>query len=129
MNTLWLDRCGSLASAACATHCFLFAVLPSIVSAMGMEFLSHEAIEWSLFTLAIGLALTTAVNGYRSLRAPWLLGGFGLGAAVLLAGRLGEAFELYGGGAGLAIAGGLVLAVSHLASLRELQSQRSTCCE
>ena len=129
MKTLWLDRCGSLASAACATHCFLFAILPSIVSILGIEFLAHEAIEWSLFTLALGLALATAVSGYRSLRSPWLLGGFGVGAAVLLAGRLGEAFELYGGGAALAIAGGLVLAFSHLASLRELKVQRNSCCE
>ncbi|MFT5686326.1 MAG: hypothetical protein ACI8RZ_007282 [Myxococcota bacterium] len=126
MNTVWMDRLGSVASAACAAHCFVLAAIPSIISVLGLNALTHEAFEWGFFTLAVGCALVAAVLGYRIHRTRWLLTGFGVGVLVLLAGRLGEALALYEGGAFLAVLGGGLLATSHVVSLRQTREQ--ACC-
>lgn len=126
MNTLWMDRLGSLASATCAAHCFVLAALPSLISVLGLEVLAHEGFEWGFFALAIGFALVAALLGYRIHRTRWLLTGFGAGMLVLIAGRFGEAFALYEGGAVLAVVGGALLATSHILSLRQIR--RQACC-
>ncbi len=123
MNTTWTDRLGSVASTACAAHCFVLAVVPSLISALGLTVLAHEAFEWGFFALAISFALVAAVVGYQSHRTRWLMAGFGVGILVLTAGRLGEALALYEGGAALAVIGGSILVVSHLLSLRQARKQ------
>jgi hypothetical protein len=126
MNTLWTDRLGGVASAACATHCFVLAVLPSLVNVLGLNVLAHEAFEWGFFSLAVSIALVASFVGYQIHRTWWLLAGFGFGILVLVAGRLGEALALYEGGAALSAIGGGLLAASHVVSLR--QRRKLACC-
>ncbi|CAN0459862.1 unnamed protein product, partial [Ectocarpus fasciculatus] len=114
---MWMDRLGSVASAACAAHCLMLAVLPSLIATLGLSVLSHEAFEWGFFALAVGFAIVSGVLAYRLHRTRWVLAGFGAGVLILLAGRLGEALALYEGGAIVAVLGGALLATSHLVSL------------
>ena len=123
MNITWTDRLGSVASATCAAHCFLLSVLPSLISALGLTVLAHEAFEWGFFALAVSFALAAAVISYQSSRTRWLLAGFGAGIIVIVAGRLGEALALYEGGAALSVLGGVLLAASHVASIRQARRQ------
>jgi hypothetical protein len=93
---------------------------------LGISFLAHESFEWIFFTLAVVFALAAGLISYRTHRTWWVLAGFGVGVLVLLAGRLGEAFALYEGGAVLAVIGGALLATTHLVNLR--QARRRACC-
>ena len=126
MNTLWMDRLGSVASATCAAHCLLFAALPSLISLLGLHFLAHEAFEWGFFVLAVSFAIAAGMSGYRTHRNVWLFAGFGVGVLVLIAGRLGEALALYEGGGFVAILGGSILVASHLMSLRRARQRVSS---
>ena len=56
-----------------------------------------------------------------------VLAGFGLGILVLVAGRLGEALELYEGGAILAITGGSLLVAAHVASTMRTRACQEAC--
>jgi len=42
MNTLWMERRGSMASVACAAHRSVLAAKPSIISVLGLNVLSHR---------------------------------------------------------------------------------------
>ena len=72
---------------------------------------------------AVSFALAAAVISYQSSRTRWLLAGFGAGIIVIVAGRLGEALALYEGGAALSVLGGVLLAASHVASIRQARRQ------
>ena len=122
MNTLTLDRLGGVASACCSLHCLTMAFAPAIVTLLAVDFLAHESFEWGLFAAAVTLAITAAGLGFRAHRNRRVLMGFGAGVAVLMAGRLGEAFSLYEGAMGLAVAGGFILVLSHVASARETRA-------
>lgn len=125
---MWMDRLGGVASAACAAHCLLLSLAPSLVSMLGIELLANELFEWGFFALAVGFALAAALIGYRVHRTGWILAGFGVGLLVLLAGRLGEALALYEGGGVIAVIGGALLASCHVASLRRSRPCTSECC-
>ena len=116
-TALWTDRFGGLASASCAAHCLLMTFLPSLLPVLGLGFLADEVFEWALFVMAISLALLAALLGYRAHRTRWVVAGLGVGALVLVAGRLGEALALFEGGSLVSIAGGALLAGTHLASM------------
>tara|TARA_B100000029_G_scaffold397403_1_gene395684 strand:- start:205 stop:582 length:378 start_codon:yes stop_codon:yes gene_type:complete len=123
-----MDRTGSVASATCAAHCLILSAAPALLSLLGLEFLRHEAFEWGLFGLALSVAALAAGLGYRVHRSPWVLGSFGAGMAVLLAGRLGEALALYEGAGLLAILGGLLLVVCHLRNIGSIRACKASCC-
>lgn len=123
----WVDRLGGVASAACAVHCLALSAVPALIPMLGLGVLSHEAFEWAFSSVALGLALVAAVLGYRVHRTPWVLAGFGVGMLVLLMGRVGEALELYGGGGLLAVFGGALLVVSHVASARRTVACSGAC--
>ncbi len=124
MTSLWMDRFGSVASAACAAHCLLLSVAPALLSLLGLELLANEAFEWGFFSLALALAVPAGALGFRIHRNRWVLGAFGVGVLVLVAGRLGEALALFQGAGMLAILGGFVLVGSHLTSIRHVQACR-----
>ena len=123
--SVWIDRLGGLASSACAIHCFVMALVPAALSFVGLEVLANEAFEWGFFTAAICFAAVAAVVGYRAHNTWWVLAGFGAGALVLSAGRFGEAFALHEAGALLSISGGVLLLLTHLASI----SRTRACCD
>ncbi|MEN0065513.1 MAG: MerC domain-containing protein [Myxococcota bacterium] len=128
MKTLWMDRLGSMASAVCTLHCLALALAPALISVLGLSFLANEAFEWGFFTIAVAFAGAAALIGYRVHRASWVVLGFGLGIVMLAFGRLGEALNLFEGSALFAMAGGLVLVATHLASLRQLRACSSAEC-
>lgn len=113
----WIDRAGTIASAACAVHCALMTFGQAVVSVVGLEFLRHEAFEWGFFLVAISLASLAAFLGYRSHGTRWVLVGFASGILVLSTARFGEALQRLEGGVAFAIIGGALLVASHVASL------------
>lgn len=128
MHTPWIDRAGSVASAACAVHCGLLSLAPALAAVLGLEFLAHEAFEWGFFAVAVGFAAVAAIVGYRSHRRGWVAAGFVLGGLLLVAARLGEALSLFSGGEAVAIAGGVVLITFHAANtLPPLSHQEARC--
>ncbi len=129
MTLSWMDRTGSIASAACAAHCLILSAAPALLSVLGLELLKHEAFEWGLFAAALGMATIAAGLGYRVHRRFWVLASFGTGIAVLIAGRLGEALELYEGAGILAIIGGLLLVASHLKNMGSIRACKEDCCD
>ena len=116
--SVWLDRFGSLASLTCALHCGLFAFAPAAVALLGLDLLAGESFEWGFFVAALLFALLACVVGYRAHRRVGVVAGFVVGAGVLSLARLGEAFELFEGGAWVAVAGGVVLVGTHIANAR-----------
>lgn len=122
MNSVVFDRLGSVASASCALHCLTMALAPAVVTLLGVEFLANEAVEWTLYGAAVVFALVAAAVGFRVHRSLPVLGGFGLGLAVLSAARLAEAFHLFEGTLVLAVLGGGVLVGTHIFSARRLRS-------
>ena len=127
MNTLSLDRLGGVASATCALHCLLLTLAPALVTLLGVEFLAHEVFEWGFFATAVTFAVVAAALGYGVHRNPWVLASFGAGVVVLVAGRLGEALDLYEGAVVLAVTGGLVLVASHVFSARQTRACQGAC--
>ena len=126
-TSLWTDRLGGLASAACAVHCLIMGFAPALISAAGLEFLANEAFEWVFFAAAIAFAAAAALIGFRIHRTPWVLAGFGLGMLVLLAGRMGEALELYEGGGIVVIIGGMLLVGVHVTSTMRIRACQEAC--
>jgi hypothetical protein len=122
-----MDRLGGLASAACAMHCLTMAFAPALISLVGLGFLADESFEWGLFVTAVGFAFAAAIFGYRVHRTWWVPAGFGIGILVLMAGRLGEAMQLYEGGAIVAITGGSLLLTTHVASAVRTRACREAC--
>lgn len=134
MNLFWIDRFGSVASMACAAHCVIVAALPTLlaVAEAGHDEHGHHGehalIEWVFFGVASLLAVGAGIFGYRRHRTWWVAAGFVVGIPILAAGRLGEAFHIEGVGFGLTVLGGLILASSHIVSLRRLRAVEDDCC-
>ena len=118
MVLTWTDRLGSLASASCAAHCLLTAAAPAVFPLLGLGFLSGELSEWGFTLLASAVALLAAWLGRGTPRSKLVGAGFGVGVALLLAGRVGEELGGHELGMGLSLLGGVVLVATHLSSLR-----------
>lgn len=126
-TSLWMDRFGGFASATCAAHCLIMGFAPALISVIGLEFLANEVYEWAFFASAIAFAAAAALVGFRVHRTPWVLAGFGLGMMVLIAGRMGEALELYEGAGIVAILGGVLLVGAHVSSTLRTRSCQAEC--
>jgi hypothetical protein len=100
---------------------------PAALSLVGLEILANESFEWGFFAAALSCAAAAAYFVYRAHNTWWVLAGFGAGALVLLAGRLGEAFALHEAGALLSISGGVLLLITHLASIARTRACRDAC--
>ena len=110
----WMDRFGTLASAACALHCLVLSTAPALFAALGLELLHNELFEWGFFAMAMAFASLAAIFGFRLHRNSRVLGWFVVGGLVLMAGRFGEAGGLFEGAGILAIIGGFLLVISHV---------------
>ncbi|MEM8962246.1 MAG: MerC domain-containing protein [Acidobacteriota bacterium] len=119
-----MDRLGTLASALCAVHCALCALLPTLLVAWGLgALLTHEA-EWTFTLLAVVLGVAALVLGWRKHQSWWIASILGVGIVGLLASRF---LEEGGGetvGVVIGVAAGLSLVVGHLSNLQAIR-QRS----
>lgn len=128
-HTPWTDRLGGLASALCAVHCGVGALLPALLPTLGLGFLAGETTEWVLVAVAVGMAGLAAALGYRVHRSKGITLAFIAGMALLLTSRLTE--SLGGGhelGLAFALGGGAVLIGTHLTSLRRCRACREGGC-
>lgn len=120
---------GAFASALCAVHCGLGAMLPALLPTLGLGFFVGETTEWVLVAIAMGMAVLAAVLGYRVHRSKRITLAFIAGMGLLLTSRLSESF---GGGheLGLAFAlgGGALLIGTHITSLRRCRTCREDGC-
>ena len=60
-----VDRLGAFASTACALHCALCALMPTILAAMGLSFLISHEVEWLFTGVAVSLGLIALHLGWR----------------------------------------------------------------
>ena len=117
MSSVWLDRFGTAASGACALHCATLALVPTVLPLMGLGLLRDERAEWLLLGIAILFAVPAAWLGYRTHHNRMITIGFAAGVLALVSARVAEALGLEGT-LPVAVIGGGVVAVSHLANLR-----------
>lgn len=116
MSNGWLDRFGGVVSVVCAVHCLAVAVVPALISGLGIGFVASSAFEWGFVVLATGIA---AVAGVYSLRHHRVLSiGFLAGIVLLLASRFAEQAGIEAFGLAFALLGGATLVATHVSSLR-----------
>lgn len=110
-----LDVLAISASTLCLIHCLVLPVLIAFLPAIAEWADLGEAFHIVMLVVAVPLSGLTLFGGWRRHRAafPMIAGAAGLGLLVL-----GLAFEGQGMGTALTVAGGLVLAVAHVANLR-----------
>lgn len=119
----WLDRFGGVVSVICAVHCVAVALVPAVVSGLGLGFVVSSTFEWGFVVLA---ALIASVAGLLSLRHHRVLSvGFLAGIVLLFASRFAEEAGVEAFGLALALLGGGVLVATHLSSLRLAQTCHS----
>ncbi|MBX2804304.1 MAG: MerC domain-containing protein [Myxococcales bacterium] len=122
----WMDRLGSLASAACVVHCVALAAVPTLLPAAGVVAAVGHAHEGFLMGASVVLALPALALGFQAHRSPLVVGTFATGLVLLVASQLAHD---HGGpmGLALAVAGGLTLVGAHLANLRQRHVHGPTC--
>lgn len=122
------DGLGQFASGACALHCALCALAPSLFTVLGMDLmLDHEA-EWAFTILAIVFASGALVAGWMKHRAPRVAGLFILGIGLLLASRFLEEFGGHELGTFVGVVAGILLVVSHWKNSVAIRACDAECC-
>ena len=118
-----VDKAGAVCSTVCAVHCAATAALPGVVAALGLGAMVAPALEWGFTVVAILLATTALVLGWRRHRLLWVSAILVAGIAGLATGRLLETAHVHGAGMALSIGAGLTLAVGHIISIRVSRSR------
>ena len=114
-----LDRVGATASFLCAIHCALMPLVVTLLPLAGLAFLADERVEWALITLSAVLGVSSICLGYRRHRSRWALIVLSVGLALLVLGRIIHESSAEGIlGVALLVAGGLVIAASHVINRR-----------
>jgi hypothetical protein len=90
-----IDQAGVWASSLCALHCMVAALIPALLSALGLGLLFGHVAEWLFTIIALVFASSALVLGWRRHRSR-------LGAALLALGIMGllasRGIEMSGGG-------------------------------
>lgn len=86
----YVDRMGTFASAACALHCAVCALLPAAFGALGLSFLVGHETEWVLTGVAVSFGLVALVIGWRQHRKMLVFAMLTIGISGLLAARVME---------------------------------------
>lgn len=118
-----LDRWGAFTSAACAVHCLIFALLPGVISALGLGIVFVPAVEWSLVLTALVIASSALFFGWRRHRSIGVLIAFLVGASGLIASRAFEEFGVEGFALPVGVVGAAALVFGHF-----LNARRSAAC-
>ncbi|WP_322965719.1 MerC domain-containing protein [Sphingomonas fuzhouensis] len=116
-----MDALAISASTLCLIHCLLLPVLIAFLPAIAEWADLGETFHIVMLVIAVPLSGLTLIGGWRRHRAglPVLVGAVGL---ILLI--VGLAFEGQMAGTALTVAGGLTLAVAHIANLRATNLHR-----
>ena len=114
------DRAGMAASVGCAVHCAIVPVALAALPALGLAWLDSPWVDWSMVTLAIGMALFAHRGGYR-LHGNCLTAGVALAGVLIIVLTLcflrGSASQHY-----IQASGAVVIAGSHLLNHRFCRS-------
>ena len=113
-----VDRAGVVSSSVCAVHCASTGAAPSAVAALGLSVPVGPVYEWGFTALAIVLAVSALLIGWRRHRTLSVALVLGAGVAGLALGRALEAMDFHGVGTALSIAAGLALVVGHIGGIR-----------
>ena len=120
-----VDRLGVFMSGVCAVHCALTALLPGLLTALGLgALLSHEA-EWAFTVAAIVFAVSALVYGLRAHRSKWVPAVLAVGVVGLLASRFIEEAGAHSAGTVVGVAAGLALVVGHVSNLCTMRRGRA----
>lgn len=113
-----LDRWGAFTSAACALHCLVFALLPGLISALGLGIVFVPAVEWSLVLTALVIASSALFLGWRRHRSVGVLLAFLVGASGLILSRAFEEFGVEGFALPIGVIGAAALVFGHFLNAR-----------
>jgi hypothetical protein len=118
----YLDLAGAVTSGLCTLHCALMPALVAILPMIGLGMLAGEGIEMVLLGTSAALATVSIGLGYRRHRSGRVVAVVAFGLGMLALGHLVETrgFEVLGVVA--IVAGGLVVAGSHLLNRRLCRS-------
>lgn len=86
----YVDRFGTFASAACALHCAVCALLPAAFTALGLSFLVGHETEWVLTLVAVSFGVVAFAMGWRRHRKILVFVMLAVGVSGLLAARVIE---------------------------------------
>ncbi|MEM7136032.1 MAG: MerC domain-containing protein [Myxococcota bacterium] len=121
-----LDKAGALSSTVCAVHCASTAAAPSLIAALGLSVIAGPLFEWGFTILAVVLATSALVIGWRRHQTLSIALVLGAGIVGLLLGRLLEVMEFHSYGTVLSIVAGLALVIGHLAGVRASRAMRES---
>lgn len=113
-----LDRFGATASFLCAVHCAALPFVIAILPAMGLSFLASHWFERIFVAVALVIAFTSMIAGFRAHRRKRAFVLLIPGTVLLICGvtvDLHKALTLH---AVLVSCGGTLVALSHLTNLR-----------
>ena len=117
----WTDRCGAVASALCAVHCLLAAVLPALLASAGLAFLLAEETEWALVATAALFGSAALVHGLKRHRRWPIAAAMALGVLAIVGSRFVEGTAL---GALPSVDASVILVGGHLLNMRSIRSAR-----
>ena len=84
----YVDRIGTFASATCAVHCAVCALLPAAFTVLGLGFLLGHEVEWVLTGFAASFGALAFVLGWRRHRKMLVFVMLAVGIVGLLGARL-----------------------------------------
>lgn len=114
----WADRAGSIGSGLCLAHCVAMAMLPGLVTALGVGGALLASLEWGLVGFAVFVACYSAIRGYRRHRSLRISGALAAFAVLLIFAIVTERAGNGTLGWYAMIAAGLGLVTTHIISAR-----------
>ena len=109
-----LDKMGATASFACAIHCALMPLVITLLPLLGLSFLADERVEWGMVAISAVLGVTSLCLGLKEHGSRRALMVLSAGLALVALGRILEARHVGLWGVPIVVAGGLIVAGSHI---------------
>lgn len=116
-----VDRGGAICSGACAVHCIIGALFPSLFAVLGIGGSWGSKIEWIAAIFAVAFVVISMKFARQNPATKGFVPVFVLLILCLISARGLETMGLHGIGSALGIASGLALATTHLLLMRRLR--------
>lgn len=116
-----VDRGGAICSCACAVHCIVGALFPSLFAVLGIGGSLGSKIEWIAAVFAIVFAAVSMNFARKNPATKGFALVFALLIVGLISGRVLESSGFHSVGSFLGIASGLALATTHLLLMRRVR--------